>query len=270
MTDTSLSPDPNAEPDVAIAAAESAADTLDEAALARQEDGASVPDELPAAEPGPTPITTGYVLAILADALAVPAFAPQSRDRWWRWGTIFAVFALYLLNAGSFGLWDPWETHYGEVTRNMVETFDWVNPWWGYQRKIGTEPIGGEWFYSKPIYIFWAECTFIKLIGLTDWAFRLPQALLGASAAASVYLGVERIASRRLAFWATTVLALSPFFYMVARQAQTDMPFVATLTIGLMFVLTALLGRRQVLSARGFAWVTAGFVLFMLANLMPQ
>lgn len=266
MTDTSLPHDPQADSDVAVAATESPA----QADLAVPES-----PELPA----PAPVVTdeaplarkpGYTLAILADALTIPPFAPADRDRLWRWGTIFAVFALYLLNAGSFGLWDPWETHYGEVTRNMVETFDWVNPWWGYQRKIGTEPIGGEWFYSKPIYIFWAECTFIKLIGLTDWAFRLPQALLGASAATSVYLGVERISGRRLAFWSTIVLALSPFFYMVARQAQTDMPFVATLTIGLMLLITAVLGRRQVLSARGFGWATAGFVAFVLANLLPQ
>lgn len=191
-------------------------------------------------------------------------------DRWWRWGTILAVYSLYVLNAGSFGLWDPWETHYGEVTRNMIETFDWVNPWWGYARKIGTEPIAGEWFYSKPIYIFWAECSFIKLIGYTEWAFRLPQALLGASMAASVYLGVERIATRRHAFWATVVVALSPFVYMVARQAQTDNPFVATMTIGLMFLLAAVLGRRQVLSARGFGWATALFLAFALLNLIPQ
>lgn len=209
-------------------------------------------------------------LAILRDVLHVPLFAPTSSDRLWRWGTIFAIFALYLLNAGSFGLWDPWETHYGEVTRNMVETFDWVNPWWGYQRKIGTEPIGGEWFYSKPIFIFWAECTFVKLIGLSDWALRLPQALLGASAASSVFLAVERIVSRRAAFWAATVLALSPFFYMVARQAQTDMPFVATLTIGMMFLLTSILGRRQALTPGRFLWATVGFVAFMLANLLPQ
>ncbi len=224
-----------------------------------------------ASPPLPTaPAQAGSPLAILQDPLAVPLFQPAPGDRLWRWGMIGAVFFLYLLNAGSFGLWDPWETHYGEVTRYMVETWDWVNPWWGYKTKIGTEGIAGEWFYSKPVFIFWAEATFIKLIGLTDWAFRLPQAILGASAATAVYLGVERIVSRPAAVMATLVVALSPFFYMVARQAQTDMPFVATLTIGVLLLLTAVLGRRQAFSARGFAWATAGFVLFMLGNLLPQ
>ena len=29
----------------------------------------------------------------------------------------FLAGAIFLPNAGAFGLWDPWETHYGEVTR---------------------------------------------------------------------------------------------------------------------------------------------------------
>ncbi|MSQ82883.1 MAG: hypothetical protein EXR77_08195 [Myxococcales bacterium] len=257
---------------------ETATDSVDAA------ESSSDPDSATAAQLLPDPSDALPVVALapaqaaafnsavpaLAGAESTPVISWAKADRLWRWCTISAVYALYLLNAGSFGLWDPWETHYGEVTRNMIETFDWVNPWWGYARKIGTEPIAGEWFYSKPIYIFWAECSFIKLIGYSDWAFRLPQALLGASMAASIYLAVERIASRRHAFWATVVVALSPFVYMVARQAQTDNPFVATMTIGLMFLLTALFGRRQVFSARGFGWVSAGFLVFALANWLPQ
>lgn len=272
MTEPHDHPEDSGELEVPVQAPDSAPVELDRAPA-----GADLSDLAPHVTPaaGSAALPDVYLaprspLAILQDALRVPAFAPQAGDRAWRWGTICAIFGLYLLNAGSFGLWDPWETHYGEVTRNMVETFDWVNPWWGYQRKIGSEPIGGEWFYSKPIFIFWAECTFIKLIGLTDWAFRLPQALLGAGAASSVYLAVERIANRRLAFWTAVVLALSPFCYMVARQAQTDMPFVATLTIGMMLLLTAVMGRRQVLTSRTFTWVTVGFVGFVLLNLLPQ
>lgn len=210
------------------------------------------------------------VVALLAPADVVPAFAPTAADRRWRWGLIGLFFALYLTGAGGFGLWDPWETHYGEVTRYMIETWDWVNPWWGYKQKIGNEPIGGEWFYSKPVYIFWAEATFIKLIGLSDWALRLPIALLGASMCSAIYLSVERILSRTHAVWGSLVVALSPFVYMVSRQAQTDLPYVATLGIGLAFALTAIFGRRQPLSPRQFGWVSAGFVAFMLANLLPQ
>ncbi|MSP90836.1 MAG: phospholipid carrier-dependent glycosyltransferase [Myxococcales bacterium] len=231
------------------------------------------PDSPPGARPSVAPFPNVAPLpsvALLMDPADVPLFSPSRTDRLWRWGVIGAIYLLYLLNCGSFGLWDPWETHYGEVTRNMVETFDWVNPWWGYQRKIGAEPIAGEWFYSKPIYIFWAECTFVRLIGLTDWALRLPQALLGASMAAATYLALERILSRTHAVYATLVVALSPFVYMVSRQAQTDMPFVATLTIGMWLVAVGFFGRRQPLTDRGFGFATLLWLGFALLNLGPQ
>lgn len=207
---------------------------------------------------------------LAADAETIPLFDLGRGDRLVRWLVFAAIFTLYLMNAGSFGLWDPWETHYGEVARNMLETYDWVNPWWGYARKIGSEPIAGEWFYSKPIYIFWAELTFLKLIGLTDWAFRLPQALLGASLSSMVYFTVERIAGRTYALLGTAVVALSPFVYMVSRQAQTDMPFVATMSIGLLFFALAFFSRRERFGAKGFGWATAAFVGFFLLNVVPQ
>lgn len=276
MTDpTDAPPDPELDPGPVAADAQAEGSALAaEPPPFSDELDAPMTAEPTDALPEPAPVVAAAqdspAVPICADPLATAVIRWEKSDRWWRWCTIGAIYALYLLNAGSFGLWDPWETHYGEVTRNMIETFDWVNPWWGYARKIGSEPIAGEWFFSKPIYIFWAECTFIKLIGYSDWALRMPQALLGASMAAAVYLGTERIVGRRHALWATLAVALSPFVYMVARQAQTDNPFVSTMTIGLMFLLAAVFGRRQQFSARGFAWVIAGFYTFALLNLLPQ
>ena len=211
-----------------------------------------------------------HPIALLADPAALPVFRPKRGDGLVRWGLIGAFFFLYLLNCGSFGLWDPWETHYGEVARNMLESYDWVNPWWGYKTKIGSEAVAGKWFYSKPIYIFWATVSFTKLIGMSDWAFRLPIALLGATMVATVFLVVERVADRRHAVIAAAVTGLSPFVYMVSRQAQTDLPFVATMTIGMCLVALALFGKRQQLSDGAFVRWLIGFLLFVAANLIPQ
>ena len=37
---------------------------------------------------------------------------------------------LYIPLAGNYGLWDPWETHYGEVARQMAQRNDWISLWW--------------------------------------------------------------------------------------------------------------------------------------------
>ena len=177
---------------------------------------------------------------------------------------------LFLPNLGAFGLWDPWETHYGAVTTNMVETYDWVSPWWGYKEKIGTEPQQGEYFFSKPIFIFWSEATVCRFLGHGEWSIRLPMALLAIFAAFVVYLTASKLWSRRVGLLSAAILATSPQYFMISRQAQTDMPFVATMIVALCFFLLAVLGPRQRMTRRGFwAWMW-GALAFVLLNTIPQ
>src|SRR3954463_16408716 len=57
----------------------------------------------------------------------------------------FWVIALAIVSAlpllGAFSLVDPWETHYAEVAREMIERRDLVSPWWANE----------GWFMSKPV-----------------------------------------------------------------------------------------------------------------------
>ena len=56
---------------------------------------------------------------------------------------------------GAYGLWDPWETHYGEVAREILSRDDWITLWWAQD----------EWFWSKPILIFWTEALTWSALG---------------------------------------------------------------------------------------------------------
>ena len=43
----------------------------------------------------------------------------------------YGVFAgLILPFLGTIGFYDPWETHYGEVARQMVVRDDYLYPFW--------------------------------------------------------------------------------------------------------------------------------------------
>ena len=57
----------------------------------------------------------------------------------------FWVVALGIVTSlpmlGAFSLVDPWETHYGEVAREMIERRDFISPWWA----------NDGWFMSKPV-----------------------------------------------------------------------------------------------------------------------
>src|SRR5262245_44338605 len=61
-----------------------------------------------------------------------------------------------LTTLGVGGLVDPWETHYAEVAREMLERHDFVSPWWANE----------GWFTSKPVLTFWLEAAAM-------WVFRV-------------------------------------------------------------------------------------------------
>jgi len=183
------------------------------------------------------------------------------------------VAPLYLWNLGNYGLWDPWETHYGEVARRMVRGNpgffdiskgrmvtarppDWMSPRWGYAR--GEDP---EAFWSKPIWIFWAEGSFMRIFGVNEWAMRLPHALMACLAMALLALALARTFSRRGALIGVAALACAPQWVFIARQAVTDMPFAGLMTVGLAFFLLALQADPEERAApwqRVLFWSVAG------------
>src|SRR5436189_5696797 len=67
---------------------------------------------------------------------------------------------LYIPFAGSYGLWDPWETHYGEVARQMTARNDYISLWWP------GSPIDSEYFWSKPVLSFWLMSISMHIAGI--------------------------------------------------------------------------------------------------------
>ncbi len=192
-----------------------------------------------------------YTSPLLEDDFSkIPRYRPQRGSKWVAAGVLALVTVLYLTNAGSFGLWDCWETHYGEVARNMFETADYLGPWWGYREKIGNEPAAGAPFFSKPTLIFWMENIAMSTFGFGEWSIRLPMELLGIFSVFLIFLTFTRIFSRKIGLLAAGLVMTSPMFFFIARQAITDMPFVGTMTIGLMFFINAYFGPAYTPSRR--------------------
>ena len=214
---------------------------------------------------------------ILTDDLSsIEVWKKPANERKVRWALFGFLCLLFLPNLGAFGLWDPWETHYGAVTTEMIETHEWVSTWWGYKEKIGSEKKQGAFFYSKPVFIFWSEAAISSLIGRSEWSMRLPMALLAILACLSIYLAMSRIWTRRIGLLGALVTATSPQFFMISRQAQTDMPFVATLIVALCALMVAVFGPRNHLSEEESerrkqlkGWIGATLALLAL-NTVPQ
>ena len=218
--------------------------------------------------PPPSPVSRGPLGAALARWRELPE---EGR------GVLLVVaFAalVFLPWLGAVGFWDPWEPHYAEVARQMIVRDDYVHPYWE-----------NAYFFSKPVLLLWLSALAMNLVGAqtralppgafprgptpsglsiyTEWAVRLPVALLAILACALVFVAVRRLVSRRAGYLSAAALATMPFYFLMARQAITDMPFVALMTSGAMCFAVALWDEL----AHGRAWAYAGYALLAFATL---
>jgi hypothetical protein len=99
---------------------------------------------------------------------------------------VVLVTVLYLPLLGSYSLSDPWETHYGEVAREMLARNDWISTWWAQD----------TWFWSKPVFDVGVQALSFSLLGVRympdemlrtaelghfpepEWAARMPVFLI--------------------------------------------------------------------------------------------
>lgn len=160
-------------------------------------------------------------------------------------GVALLGLLLYVPLAGSYGLWDPWETHYGEVARTMLQRDDFLTTYWQ-----------DEVFKSKPVLTFWMQAAGMAAFGLgrdggpssemalghaAEWGMRLPFILVSVFGLVILFLLVSRVVSRRAGFLTAAVCATAPQYALITRQSITDIPFVALMTAGLSLFFLGLL-----------------------------
>ena len=198
-----------------------------------------------------------------------PLSEPLPRGEW-RYRSLLLILLglIFIPFMGSFGLWDPWETHYGEVGRQMIERGDWVSTWWGSHWRDGNGGSEGRYFYSKPVLLMWMMGMGLEVFGFSEWGIRFGVGLITIVAGFMVYLMGREIWSRRTGTIMLLVISTSPFWAMLGRQSQTDMPFVGLMTAGLCLLLMGLFGKRRDEKATPFdAWVLLVSYLIMF---IPQ
>ena len=153
---------------------------------------------------------------------------------------ILGAALMFLPMLGAVGLWDPWESQFAEVGRQMMVRHDWVQPWWEK-----------TWFYSKPPLTMWLTNIGLWLSGAgattpnqemgvwADWGVRLPIALLSIAAIAFLYLAAKRLFGQRVGLISALAAGTMPLYCILARQAITDTPFVTLLTMAMCCFLIA-------------------------------
>ena len=141
------------------------------------------------------------------------------------WRLLAGLLSLPLLSMWLVPLVDTSEPRYAEISRLMAQTGDWFTPWF--------EP--GLPFWGKPPLSFWAQAISFKLLGVHEFAARLPSwlATLGTVGLLSAY--TNSYFCRRTAQWAAIIYVSCGLVYVASGAVLTD-PF---LTLGTTWSMTA-------------------------------
>lgn len=170
----------------------------------------------------------------------------NSIQRWFIPLCLFSVLSVfYYTGLGDYGLFDPWETHYGEVARDMVERGNYIDPFWGSPWDSGGVKRERAGFYSKPPLTMWMMSIGMNLFGVNALGVRALFPLLGLFALLSIYLAMLRLSTTSTAILTTLCTALIPSFGFLSHQAVTDGPMVCIIIMGMMALALAFSSHQE-------------------------
>lgn len=156
-------------------------------------------------------------------------------DRFVALGFLVAALILFMINLGGVPLRDWDEGTIAQVARNISRSPSWQG--WLFPT------LSGLPYFNKPPLVHWLIALMYQSVGVSEWATRLPSALLSAIAVPLFYsLSLELFRQRLPALFSTLIyLTLLPVVRH-GRLAMLDGPVLCFLLLMMLFTLK---GRRN-------------------------
>ncbi len=172
-----------------------------------------------------------------------PALAATVSILW----LILINWVAYWWNLGSIGLIDETEPLFAEASRQMFVTGDWITPF-----------FNGETRFDKPVLIYWCQAIAYAIMGVNEWAVRLPSAIAAMAVISLTFYTlqwhlakedeleqVSRPTRRYLtAAVAAAVLAFNPEMIVWGRTGVSDMLLTGCIASGLLCFFLGYAGGR--------------------------
>ena len=135
------------------------------------------------------------------------------------------AFCGFLFFAGLqvIGLVGADEPRYAQIAREMLQRHDWVTP----------VLFGQPWLEKPPLYYWGAMLAYKATGGVSDWAARLPSAVLCTLMVFFIYAWARRF-RKGMQLDAALITTSSVIIIGFGRGASTDMPLAATFTIAML------------------------------------
>ena len=172
---------------------------------------------------------------------------------------------LFFFGLNSIGLAGADEPRYAQIAREMLARHDWVTP-----------VLNGKPWLEKPVLYYWEAMISYRLLGVSDWAARLPAAVDALALVLAVYWFMGRFGLRlgrpgsagataarraaRIDLEAALILASMAGVIGFGHAASTDMPLAATFGIAMLFWMAWWFDRRRL-------WLLVFYVFLGLGTL---
>ena len=125
---------------------------------------------------------------------------------------VVTVILVRLATLGAYPLMDSTESRYAEIARKMLETGDWLSPQFDY----------GVPFWGKPPLSTWLSAAAMAVLGIDEFAARLPSLLLALACGVPVALHAALRGGRDQSLWTLALFASTVLVFIAAGAVMTD------------------------------------------------
>jgi 4-amino-4-deoxy-L-arabinose transferase-like glycosyltransferase len=152
-----------------------------------------------------------------------PTFVLMEKSRQLLWCALLFMLAARIVANTLIPLADTTEARYAEIARKMLQTGDWITPQHDY----------GVPFWAKPPLSTWLAAGSMKILGINEFAARLPSLLLGIATLWLIWTWTVALRGRDFALATTAVLASMVLFFMASGAVMTDAGLVFCTTLAM-------------------------------------
>lgn len=131
---------------------------------------------------------------------------------------------LLFFRLGARPLWNVDEGMHAVTSKEMILTGDWITP-----------TFNGEKFYDKPVLYNWFAAIAFLIFGFTEFAARLPAAILGFGCIILTYLLGRKMYGSTTGFLGGMILTTSGMFLALSRSVVHDISLSFFVTLAFYF-----------------------------------
>ncbi|MCU0256358.1 MAG: glycosyltransferase family 39 protein [Vicinamibacterales bacterium] len=170
---------------------------------------------------------------------------------------LLAVAGLtFFLGLGRSAIGDSDEAFYAEAAREMVESGNWLTPYYNYELR-----------FQKPILYYWLAAAAYRGWGLGEAAARIPSALSGVGLVLLTWLAARRWFGPGVGLIAGLIVATNFGYYAIGRMALPDLPLAFFISLATWAGIESISAGREG-QPRTRAWLMLAAVASGLAVLM--